>query len=142
MTASAAVATVRDLALGLRERCDTIPGLRCYDIMSPKPEPPAVCVNGPIRWSYDETMDAYWRPVFELWVYVNPANLVDAQRQLYAYVAPTGRQSLPAALYADTTRGGVAQDVRVLGGVRPASLVETAGGSLLGLALEVEVWAM
>ena len=135
-------ASVHDLALGLVKRCQTIPGLRCYDIQSPKPEPPACCVLGPIRWTYDDTFDAVWRPVFELVVYVNPANLVDAQRQLYAYVAPTGRQSIPAALYADTTLGGVAQDVRVLGGSRPAAVVETAGGSLLSLALEVEVYAM
>ena len=136
------MAAVRDLALGLKARGETISGLRCYDIMSPKPEPPALCVSGPVRWTYDETMEGTWRPVFELWLYVNPANLVEAQRQLFAYVAPTGRQSVPAALYADTTLGATAYDVKVLGGSRAAQMVETAGGSLLSLALEVEVWTM
>jgi len=136
------VATVGDLAKGLQRRGETISGLRCYDIMSPKPEPPALCVSGPVRWTYDETMEGVWRPVFELWLYVNPANLVDAQRQLFAYVAPSGRQSVPAALYADTSLGDTAYDVKVLGGSRATQVVETAGGSLLALALEVEVWAM
>ena len=73
-------ASVADLARGLRNRCETIAGLKCYDIMHPTPAAPAVCVNGPVRWTYDETMDGVWRPVFELWIYVNPANLPDAQR--------------------------------------------------------------
>ena len=140
--AVAVTASVRDLALGLKERCQTIPGLRCYEVVPPKPEPPALCVSGPVRWTYDDTFDAVWRPVFELLVYVNPANLPLAQEALFAYVAPTGRQSIPAAIYGDPSLGGVANDTRVLGGSRAAQVVETAGGSLLSLALEVEVFAM
>lgn len=139
--AVAVQASVADLARGLMERCRTIPGLKCYDIMHPKPEPPAVCINGPVRWTYDETMDGVWRPVFELWVYFNPANLPDAQRQLFAYVAPSGRQSLPAAVYGDPSLGGVASDTRILGGPRGVADVDQ-GGRLLSLVLEVEVWAM
>lgn len=140
--AVAVTASVADLTRGLMERCRTIPGLRCYDVQSPKPEPPACCVLGPVRWTYDDTMDGTWRPVFELTLYVNDANLVEAQRQLFAYVAPSGPKSIPAALYGDTSLGGVANDTKVVGGSRPAAVVETAGGSLLSLALEVEVWAM
>ena len=131
-------ASVLDLARGLRDRCETIPGLKCYDVMHPSPAPPAVCVNGPVRWTYDETFDAHWRPVFELWVYFNPANLPDAQRQLFAYVAPTGPLSIPAAIYGDPSLGGVANDTRILGGPRGAAVVDQ-GGSLLSLVLEVEV---
>jgi hypothetical protein len=87
-------------------------------------------------------MDGYWRPVFECWVFVNPANLPLAQHALYAYLAPSGPQSIPAAIYGDPSLGGAASDTRVLGGSRPPSVVETAGGSLLGVALEVEVTAM
>ena len=140
--AVAVTASVAELAQGLMRRCQTIAGLRCYDIQSPKPEPPAVCVLGPVRWTYDDTMDGVWRPVFELTLYYSAANLVDAQRELFAYVAPSGPKSIPAAVYGDPSLGGVANDTRVVGGSRPASVVETAGGSLLSLALEVEVWAM
>jgi hypothetical protein len=99
-------------------------------------------VAGPIRWTYDETFDATWRPVFELWVFVNPADLYRAQEALFTYLAPTGARSIPAALYADTTLGGAAEEVKVLGGVRPPAVTDTAGGQLLGCALEVEVTAV
>jgi hypothetical protein len=136
------VSTVLELAKGLAGRCENISGLRCYPVMHPKPEPPAVCVAGPIRWTYDETFDATWRPVFELWVFVNPADLYKAQEQLFTYLAPTGTRSIPAALYGDPTLGGAAQECKVLGGVRPPAVADTAGGSLLGCALEVEVTAV
>jgi hypothetical protein len=136
------VSSVQQLAEGLARRGGTIPGLRCYAVMAPKPEPPAMCVAGPIRWTYDDTMDGTWRPVFECWVFVNPADLHGAQRALHAYMAPTGQHSLPAAIYGDPSLGGQAVDTKVLGGSRPPTVTETAGGQLLGFALEVEVWAM
>jgi len=136
------MSSVQQLAQGLANRCDTIAGLTCYPLMHPKPEPPAVCIGGPIRWTYDETFDATWRPVFEVWVFVNPASLVNAQQALFAYLAPTGAKSIPAAIYGDSSLGGVADSTKVLGGSRPPSVLETAGGSLLGCAVEVEVTAM
>lgn len=141
MSETYVMASVADLARGLQRRCETISGLHCYDVMHPSPQAPAVCVEGPVRWTYDETMDGAWRPVFNLHVYFNPANLPDAQRQLFAYVAPTGRQSIPAAIYGDPSLGGVASDTRILGGPRGAAEVDQ-GGKLLSLVLEVEVWAM
>ena len=135
--------SVQELADGLARRCQTVPGLRCYPEMHPKPEPPAACVAGPIRWTYDESFDGTWRPVFEVWVFVNPANLVTAQNPaLFSYLAPTGTKSIPAAIYGDPTLGGVANDTRVLGGARPPTVVDIAGGQLLGCALEVEVTAV
>ena len=47
-----------------------------------------------------------------------------------------------AAIYGDPTLGGLTAETRVLGGSRPPGEVETAGGRLLGCALEVEVLAM
>jgi hypothetical protein len=135
------MSSVHDLREGLKRRAETISGLRAYAEMHPKPEPPCFCVNGPIRWTYDDTMDGTWRPVFECWIFVNPADLYRAQQALDTYMAPTGPRSLPAALYADTTLDGVADDVRVLGGSRPPTVTETAGGQLLGWAVEVEVTA-
>jgi hypothetical protein len=136
------VSTVLDLANGLARRCETISGLRCYPVMIAKPEPPALCVNGPVRWSYDETMDGYWRPVFEVWLFANAASLPTAQQQLHGYLAPTGTKSIPAAIYGDPTLGGAASSTKVLGGSRPPQVVESAGGQLLSCALEVEVLAM
>jgi len=136
------VSTVPDLAAGLVRRCQTVPGLRCYPVMMPKPEPPAMCINGPVRWTYDETMEGYWRPVFEVWLFANAANLQNAQEQLQGYLAPSGAKSVPAAIYGDPTLGGVAGSTKVLGGSRPPQVVESAGGQILSCALEVEVLAM
>jgi hypothetical protein len=135
------VSTVQQLAQGLAARGETIAGLRCYAVMAPKPEPPALCVHGPIRWTYDETFEGYWRPVFELWLFVNPADLGRAEQTLHSYLAPSGQRSLPAAILGDPTLGGVADTTRVLGGTRPPAVVDSAGGQLLGCALEVEVLA-
>jgi hypothetical protein len=87
-------------------------------------------------------MEGYWRPVFECWVFVNPADLFRAQETLHAYIAPSGQKSLPAAIYGDPTLGGLTAETRVLGGARPPGEVETGSGRLLGCALEVEVLAM
>ena len=135
------MSSLRELRDGLMARGETIAGLHCYAEMHPKPEPPAFCVQGPIRWTYDETMDGTWRPVFELWVLLNPADLYRGQEALDQYLAPTGAKSVPAAVYGDPTLGGAASDTRVLGGTRPPGVVEIAGGQLLGCAFEVEVTA-
>ena len=86
------MSSLYELREGLRVRAETISGLRCYAEMHPKPEPPAFCVNGPIRWTYDETFDSTWRPVFECWVFVNPADLYRAQQALDTLHGPHGPQ--------------------------------------------------
>ena len=136
------MSSVPDIVRGLARACDDIPGLRCYPEMAAKPEPPALCVGGPIRWEYDTSFDATWRPVFEVWVFVQAADLRSSQQALFEYLAPTGTRSIPAALYRDTRLGGAAEEVKVLGGVRPPAVTDTAGGQLLGCALEVEVTAV
>jgi hypothetical protein len=136
------VSSLRELAEGLARCGESVPGLRCYPVMHPKPEPPCLCVAGPIRWTYDATMDGVWTPVFECWVLVLGADLYRGQQNLEPYIAPSGTKSVPAAIYRDPTLGGAAHTTRVLGAVRPPAEVETAGGRLVGCALEVEVEAM
>ena len=135
------MSSVQQLAEGLVERCQTVAGLTCYPLIHPSPKVPALCVGGPIRWTYDESMDGLWRPVFELVLYVNSANIVTAQESILAYVAPSGAKSVPAAIYGDPTLGNVAHDTRVLGGSGPPLEVESASGKTVRCALEVEVTA-
>jgi hypothetical protein len=110
--------------------------------MHPKPEPPCVCIGGPVRWTYNETMEGYWQPVFELWVYVNAADLYRAQQALFTYLAPSGSRSIPAKIHEESTLGGVCDTARVIGSLRPPVEVEVAGGRQLHAAVEVEVLAM
>ena len=84
----------------------------------------------------------YTNPHSWLQVLVMGADLYRGQQNLEPYIAPSGAKSLPAAIYRDPTLGGAAHTTRVLGAVRPPQAVETAGGLLVGCALEVEVEAM
>lgn len=145
------MASVQELADGLARACHEIRGLHCYGYDPPDPQVPSLVVNGPIRWTYDETMEVvdddgmvrrYWRPVFELVVDVNAADSHGAQLQLHAYMAPSGTKSLLAALYGDPTLGGVADSIKVLGGIRPPTVVDVAGVKHLSCSLEVEVLAV
>ena len=134
--------TLNQITEGLARRGRTIAGLSCYPVMHPNPTPPAMCVQGPVRWTYDETFDGTVRYVFQCWVLVNPANLTHAQQALFTYLAPTGTPSLPAAIYDDPSLGDLVQDTKVLGGVGPPAQVNSDSGPLLGCALEVEVTAV
>ena len=134
------MATLAQLRSGLQARLNTISGLRTYAYMAPKPEPPAACVNSG-EHAYDATFEGEWTPQFEVWVFVHPADLVRAQQKLDAYLAPSGATSIPAAIHADPSLGGVADSCRVLRVSRPPALVETASGPLLGAALAVEVFS-
>ena len=116
-----------------RRRAETIPGLRCYAEMHPKPEPPAMCVGGPIRWTYDETMDGHLAPRLRVLGLRQPGQPAPGAAGAVRLPGPerASRASPPPSM---VTRPSVAprSDTRVLGGARPPTVVETAGGSLLG----------
>jgi hypothetical protein len=138
------VATPQELAEGLRDVLRTISGLRVYDTMNPKPEPPAACILGPTAATeYDVTLDGgddgLWRPVFDIEVFVASSELPRAQQALRAYVSPKGDKSIPAAIYGDPTLGGRAQFARVTRISRSPVLVETSGGQMLNTVLSCEV---
>ena len=136
------MATMGEVAEGLAKRCRGIPDLTCYPVMHTAPAAPALCVQGPVRWTYNETMDGTWRAVFALWVLVNSADLYRAQQALYTYLAPTGTMSVPAAVFQDPTLGLPNVEATVLGGSSPPTVQGDSGGRLLGCAVEVEVTAM
>ncbi len=136
------MSSVTELVEGLSARCERISGLHCYPVWHPSPTPPSLCVGGPIRWTYDETFDGTWRPVFELLLTVHAGDLYRAQQTMYTYLAPSGTRSIPAAIYGDPTLGGVANDTRVIGSGQPPVSAAIAGGHQLQASLEVEVTAV
>lgn len=141
------MATPQELAEGLKERMQTISGLRCFDTMHPSPPPPAACVLGPTEnTTYDLSFDSdgepgLWSPQFEIEIFANAADPGRAQQALRAYVSPRGDKSIPAALNRDTTLGGRAQFTRVVRISGRPVLVDTAGVLLLRTSLAVEVTA-
>jgi hypothetical protein len=132
------VATLAQIRAGLKVRIDTIAGLRAYDLMPAKPEPPAGAVL-PRRWSYRRTLSGGVEWQFEVWVYVSPADLNRAQQRFDEYMAPTGASSIAAAIEADPTLGGLDVYASVMGADAYAQMVDMAGSQLLGGALQVEV---
>ena len=111
---------------------------RSSPYMLAKPEPPALCVI-PNAITYGQTFDNGLLVPFDLWCYCSPADLVNAQKNIDAFMAPDGALSLKTAIEADQSLGGVVDFVRVIGWLEYARLVDVAGSQLLGAALRVEV---
>lgn len=132
--------SIDELRAGLKTRLATISGLNAYATMPASPKTPAAAVI-PKNARFDQDFDGDATYLFEVWVYVNPSDLNRAQTAIDAYLAPTGSNSIRAAINADPTLGGKAHSTRVIGWEQYASLVDIAGGQLLGAAVQVEVFA-
>lgn len=132
--------TMQELKQELADRCRRIRGLRCYDELPSKPDTPALAVQAPTQWRYNETMDGVWTVGARLWLYTNPTDPIRSQQMLDTYLAPTGSRSIVAQLYGADVTPGVISSLRVIGGNQPYGLVETSGGtSVFAAALELEV---
>lgn len=130
---------VGDLRKGLKDRLSTIPGLRVYATMPASPQAPAAAVIPRSRQitNFDGT-GAYG---FSVWVYVNPSDLNRAQTQIDEYLSADGPNSIEAAIEVDPSLGGYAESTSVIGWADYASLVDIAGGQLLGARMDLEVLA-
>ena len=114
----------------LAGRLATVPGLRASPYMVANPQVPMACVI-PRRGDYLadlERGDADHD--LEVWIYVNPADLEQAQKSIDEYLSPTG------AVLAAIEQGG---SFRVSGYDDYARMVDVAGSSLMGVALQVQV---
>lgn len=116
--------TIADLMLGVEARLKTVPGLRTSAIVPDQINPPVAIVGVPPIESYWETMrrGTY---VIELTVTVLVSAAIDrvGQMLLAEYASPVGERSIPAAIEADRTLGGVAQEC-VVDSFRPLGLEE------------------
>lgn len=125
---------------GIRDRLNTISGLRCYAVMPPKPEPPAAAVA--VRSAeMDLDMDGNCKYSFEIWLYVNPGDLTRAQSALDEYLDTTGEKSIRNAIAGDPSLGGVADWAKVTGWNEGPRLVDSAGTQLLAMPITCEVMA-
>ena len=134
------MASVVALREALRVRLATISGLRTYAVMPAKPEPPAASVA--LRSAeFGIDWDGNTRYLFDVWLYVNSAELTRAQSALDAYLGTDGAQSVKAALEGDQGLGGIADWVRVTGWTQGPTIEAVAGGQLLAISLQTEVTA-
>ena len=128
-----------DIRKGLKDRLATIGGLEPYATMPASPQSPSAAVIPRSRTTM--TQDGLWRYQFSIWVYVNPSDLTKAQTAFDEYMTEYGSRSIEAAIEADQSLGGVAHYAIVTGWSEYATLVDIAGGQLLGGRIDVEVVA-
>ncbi len=125
---------------GLCARLQTIAGLRAN---AGRPDALHVPAAWPrlIRIDYDRDMGGRMVMTFEVMLLSRPfeQGVVMAQRETWPYLSPTGPQSLKAALEADPTLGGIAEQV-VVTAARDLGTYEFDGVDYVGAVFDVEVW--
>ena len=136
------MATVVQIRAGLRTRLATISGLRTpkgFDRISV----PAAHI-GEVEGQYNQTfgssttaLNAYQVKVR---LYVSRASDSAAEANLDAYLAPSGAQSVKAALEGDRTLGGVAETLNV-SGFSGYGVYEVADQPYVGAEFTVDIYA-
>jgi len=100
------MATNDELRAGVADRLRTIADLQVYE------RPPGEIVTDAAvvrrrNTSYDVTFDALDDTTWGITVFVSFANTDSGSASLDDYVSPTGPKSIPAAIDADPTLGGI-----------------------------------
>jgi hypothetical protein len=135
-------ASVTQLKTGLKDRLATISGARPYATQPANPPDNALTVLGPVEANHSTDFDGRSQYVFEVGIYLSPADLGRAQTRLDAYLAPTGAASLKAAIEGGSPPGrlaGVCDYARVVGATEYGRLVDVAGSQMLYASVRVEV---
>lgn len=133
-------ATMREIREGLADSLRTIDGLQVSPYVLSNPTlPAAVITRGPI--DYDQAFQGGTH-MLTLLVRVYVADLLDiaAATNLDAYLDVEGDASVFAAIEADTTLGGLIQDLHVTDAKGEQVYVRDTGGPMLGSEWTVNTW--
>ncbi len=127
------MATVSDIHKAIQAKLQAIGGLQAYDVWPDQPAMPCAVVESP-SGDYDDTSDGGYAVHAEVLLLVAPAQLglARGQRALDAYLAPTGTQSVKAAIDDGQYR---------VTGWREKGVVEVNGVPCIGCRFLVEVLA-
>ena len=106
------MATLTELRDGLKTRLATISGLHAYAEFPDQVVTPAAIVR-PLHGRFRSALSGHPQTAFEILMVVSLPRLDKAQDALDPYLSETGAQSIFAALEADRTLGGVADDILV-----------------------------
>jgi len=133
------MADITAIRNGLKDRLDTIDGLRCYAYMPIKPEPPAAGIA--VRaGALDLDTDGNGKYTFDVWLYAQASDIMVGQSRLDEYIG-SGTKSIKAAIDADRSLGGVVDYARMTGWTEGPRLVDAAGTQLLAMPVTIEVMA-
>lgn len=126
--------TIRQVLLGIQTRLATIPGLTVTDYSPGQITPPHAIINVPPIGNYLTSLGGR-RPLLEPTVLVLVSAVIDqiGQLQLADYADPDGAQSIPAAVAADPTLGGLVGTCQVISfaplGLQDVGLIGYFGGT-------------
>lgn len=123
---------------GLTTALDTITGLRCFDYVPDSLAPPAAVVE-PLEINYHESMvNGYDN--YQAYVLVIVGRMSDrsSSDRLDAYLAPSGSQSVKAAIETDKTLGGACSSLIVTDAM-PRSVV-VSGVEMSAYRFGVEIY--
>lgn len=131
--------TIQDITNGLQRCLATISGLRAYAIEPDKPNFPCAYPRL-VDWAYDQQYgggSTLWH--FDIWVLVGvESQFGRAQNQINAYLAPSGTQSIKAAIDHDSRLANTVSYATATGG-GAYGRIDIAGVAALGASLRVEV---
>lgn len=132
-------ATMADIRVAIADALRAIPGVQASPYALSNPYPPAVHVlRGPIL--YDQAMQGgLHQPTMRVQAFVAETSDQGAQALLDQFLALDGVYSVKAAIEADTSLGGVVQDLHVTTATGEQTYVRDQGGPLLGSEWTVEV---
>lgn len=132
--------TVTEARQGLADRLATIPGLSAYANVPDQVVTPAAVI-WPDRVDYLQAQGGSqdMQIVFRVDVIVSKVAEQDQQRRLDDLISPTGTQSIPATIEAESTLGGVA-DWATAARLIEYGQVEFGGTAYIGARMEVEVY--
>jgi hypothetical protein len=123
----------------LKDATAAIATARSYAVYPLDPPSPAI-IPRLVSWRHHETFDGAHTYRFRVWAYLDPTDLNRAQTQLDDYLSDEGANSISQALEANSTLGGVVNDLAVIGG-DDYGMVDLAGGQMLAGAVEVDILA-
>jgi hypothetical protein len=103
------LATLEQIMQGIETRLATIAGLRVSDTVPGQINPPQAIVGVPTVDQYVTGLNPHQRPTLAPTITVLVSSAVDrvGQLALAAYADPVGDRSIPAAIAADPSLGGI-----------------------------------
>jgi hypothetical protein len=130
---------MEEIREGLATNLRTISGVQVSAYMLASPTPPAIHVVPPAIEYHQAMQGGLERLTFTVQAFVALGTDIGTQKRLDDFRAPTGVTSVKAALEADRTLGGVAQDLLVMSSAEPVIVTLPEGRQLLSCDWEVLV---
>jgi len=131
--------TILDVMTGIEERLATIDGLRTAYYMAEQINPPQAVVGVPPVDNYRTTFGrGQFMIMPQVYVFVSAALDKVGQAALAEFANPVGARSIPAAIEADRTLGGVVQEC-VVDSFRPLGWEEVGAIGYYGGVFDLRV---